>query len=67
MTTAETIKCLEHLKWDYPLECQCLDKVTEYRCAIDRAIEELKQGGYEAGYMKGFRDGLMQRQKVRED
>lgn len=62
MTTAETIKLLDCLKgmieWDYPLD---------YQGAIDKAIEELKNGGYEAGYLKGFRDGLMQRQKVRND
>ena len=62
MTTAETVKSLEclkdHIKINYP---------PEYQGAIDRAIEELKQGGYEAGYMKGFRDGMIQRQKVRED
>lgn len=62
MTIAETIKLLDSLKgmieWDYPLD---------YQGALDKAIEELEKGGYDAGYQKGFRDGMVTRQKVRKE
>lgn len=63
MTKGNCVEVLQSIKFMLDLS----DYSDEVEEALDTAIEEIHKGGYEAGYMKGFRDGMIQRQKVRED